>query len=204
MLDHIIRPYIDPPLNAAGRLMEQKGISANTVTLAGFGVAGIVFVLLAFQQYFAAALFICVNRLMDGLDGPVARAHGGGTDLGGFLDIVTDFIFYAGVPFFFALGRPEQALPAAFLIFSFIGSASTFLAYAVIAVKRGEETEMRGAKSFYHLGGLAEGTETIAALLLICLFPAAFSWIAVLFGLVCWLTAFGRAREAWLTFGDGA
>src|SRR5262245_33342796 len=105
---------------------------------------------------------------MDGLDGAVAR-HRGPTDLGGYLDVLLDFLFYAGVPFFFAIGRPDDALPAAFLVFSFVGTGSSFLAFAAVAARRGIATEARGRKSIYYLGGLTEGAETIVAFVAVCL-----------------------------------
>src|SRR5262245_47627382 len=124
---------------------------------------------------------------MDGLDGAVARRRGP-TDLGGYLDIVLDFLFYAGVPFFFAVGRPEEALPAAFLVFSFVGTGSSFLAFAAVAARRGLTTEARGRKAIYYLGGLTEGAETIALFVLICLLPGSFALLAWVFGGMCWVT----------------
>ncbi len=202
MLDSYLRPLINAPLDRKGRFLAARGVSANAVTLAGFALGLLSFPLLALELYVAAVAMIALNRICDGLDGAVARASKqGGTDFGAFLDIVTDFIFYAGVPFFFALGRPGDALPAAFLIFSFIGTASAFLAYSIIAAKRGIETEERGKKGFYHMGGLTEGTETIIALVLICVFPDYFVWIAYIFGAMCWVTALGRVAEARRSFG---
>src|SRR3546814_15757704 len=68
------------------------------------------------------------------------------SDLGGYLDIVLDFLFYSGVVFFFAVGRPAEALPAAFLIFSFVGTGASFLAFAALAAKHGITTSARGSK----------------------------------------------------------
>ena len=56
-----------------------------------------------------------------------------------------------------------------------MGTASSFLTFAVFAAKRGLATSVRGRKSLYYLGGLTEGTETIALFVLICLAP---SWFA--------------------------
>ncbi|MFA0698669.1 CDP-alcohol phosphatidyltransferase family protein, partial [Vibrio sp. 10N.222.49.C9] len=75
--------------------------------------------------------------ICDGLDGALARRQGI-TDAGGFLDISLDFLFYSMVPFAFVLANPEaNAIAGAFLIFSFIGTGSSFLAFAVMAGKRG-------------------------------------------------------------------
>jgi phosphatidylglycerophosphate synthase len=45
----------------------------------------------------AVALFL-VNRILDGLDGLVARSRNSQSDLGGYLDIVVDFVVYAAIP----------------------------------------------------------------------------------------------------------
>ena len=195
MLDSYLRPLIDPPLNVIARTLVKTGITANMLTAIGFSLSLCAFAALAFQAYAIAILFIVLSRLMDGLDGPVAR-QSQATDLGGYLDIVSDFIFYSGAVFFFAVGRPETALAAAFLIFSFMGTASSFLAYAIVAAKRGINHERQGKKSFFYAAGIAEGTESIFVLILICLIPSYFSWIACIFGGLCWMTTAGRARLA--------
>ena len=82
----------------------------------------------------------------------------------------------------FALARPENAVAATFLIFSFMGTGSSFLAYAILAAKRGYETSERGKKSFYYLGGLTEGTETIGLFVLMCLLSNWFVTLAFVFG----------------------
>ena len=87
------------------------------------------------------------------------------------------------MPLAFALADPgANALPAAFLIFSFIGTGTSFLAFAIMAAKRGLTSDLRGKKSLYYLGGLTEGTETIVAFVLACLWPAWFPLIAWVFG----------------------
>tara|TARA_R100000005_G_scaffold96705_2_gene86398 strand:- start:3937 stop:4548 length:612 start_codon:yes stop_codon:yes gene_type:complete len=202
MFDAAIRQVIDPPLNATGRKMAKLGIPANAVTLTGFGIGLLVIPLLASEYYLSALFVILVNRLGDGLDGAVAR-QSRLTDFGGYLDIICDFIFYAAVVFGFALAQPEKALAAAFLIFSFMGTGSTFLAYAILAERHGISTAIRGRKSLYYLGGLTEGTETIAAFCLMCVLPEYFMEIAVIFGVLCWVTTLTRIYAAWAAFGKG-
>lgn len=201
MLDAPIRRLIDPLLNRAGKTLAGLGLSANAVTFSGFAIGMLSVPLLAIGQYELALAAILVNRVMDGLDGAIAKQLGS-TDLGGYLDIVLDFIFYAAVVFGFALAQPQHAVYAAFLIFSFVGSGSSFLAFAVLAEKRGVTTELRGEKSFYYLGGLTEGTETIIMFVLICLFPAYFAPVAALFGCLCWITAATRITYTCRQFGQ--
>ena len=126
----------------------------------------------------------------------------GPTDLGGYLDIALDFIFYAGVPFFFAVGQSDVALPAAFLVFSFVGTGSSFLAFAAVAGKRGLTTDRRGRKTIYYLGGLTEGAETIALFVLMCARPDWFALLAWGFGGLCWLTTATRVASAVEAFRD--
>jgi phosphatidylglycerophosphate synthase len=194
VLDGRFRKAIDPLLDRVGAGLVRLGLSANAITVVGFLFGAGAWAALAFASYPLALVLILINRVADGLDGAVARRHGT-TDLGGFLDIVLDFLFYAGVPFFFAVGRTEVALPAAFLVFSFVGTGSSFLAFATIAAKRGLTTKLGGGnarKSIYYLGGLTEGTETIGLFVLICLLPDRFELLAWTFGGLCWVTTLSR------------
>jgi phosphatidylglycerophosphate synthase len=195
VLDGAIRKVIDPLLDRSGTALARCGLNANAITVGGFLVGVGAWVALALTIYPLALALILLNRIADGLDGAVARRLGP-TDLGGYLDIVLDFLFYSGVPFFFAVGRPETALPAAFLVFSFVGTGCSFLAFATVAAKQGWTTEARGHKSIYYLGGLTEGTETIALFVLISLLPDRFALLAWVFGSLCWITTASRIAAA--------
>ena len=199
MFDSRIRQLIDPPLNAAGRQLSAMGVSANVVTCAGFAIGMSGAVAIAFDAVVVGLVLILFSRLADGLDGAIARATQK-TDLGGFLDIVLDFIFYGAVPLAFAVLNPEQnALPAAVLLLSYFANGSTFLAYAIMAEKRNIETTAQGVKSLYYMTGLAEGGETIAAIILSCLFPAYFPFIAYGYAALCYASAAARIVLAWRT-----
>ena len=195
MLDSRIRPLIDPVLNVLGARAAQYGVSANQVTWAGFGIGLLAIPAVMFDWFILALVLILINRLCDGLDGAVARVAGK-TDLGGYLDIVLDFIFYSAVVFAFCLAQPEKAIYGAFLIFSFIGTGTSFLAFAVMAEKRGIATSSQGEKSIFYLDGLVEGFETILVLALMCLLPAYFWVLALGFGVLCWLSTIGRVKRA--------
>lgn len=196
MLDARLRGLIDPPLD---RIAAWLPLSPDAATLLGFAIGLLAVPALALKAQGLALALILINRLFDGLDGALARRTKP-TDRGGFLDITCDFILYAAVPFGFALADPQaNALPAAFLIFSFFGTGGSFLAFAVMAAKRGLSTELRGRKSLYYLGGLTEGAETIATFVLMCLLPSWFSLFAWVFGSLCWLTTLTRFAIAWQT-----
>ncbi|MEM5584447.1 CDP-alcohol phosphatidyltransferase family protein [Roseibium sp. AS2] len=192
MLDARLRPLIDPPLNQMGRLLARAGVGPNTVTLTGFALGmGAAFAIAT--GYVLTGLFlIALNRLADGLDGAVARATRK-TDLGGFLDITLDFFFYGAIPLAFAILDPQaNALAAAALLASFYANGSAFLAFAIMAEKNSLATATQGQKSLYYLGGLAEGTETIALFLLMALLPGWFPVLAWGFAAVCLVSAGAR------------
>jgi phosphatidylglycerophosphate synthase len=196
MLDGALRRYIDPPLEAIARPLAEAGISANGMTLGGFAIGMLALPLLAGGAYSWAMLAILVNRLADGLDGAIARQRGP-SDLGAYLDIVCDFVFYGVVVFGFILAALENRLPGAFLLLTFIGTGGSFLAFAALAARRGLATSAQGSKSLYYLGGLTEGSETIGLFVICCLFPQAFGILAWVFGAACCLTTLSRALTAW-------
>jgi phosphatidylglycerophosphate synthase len=204
MLDGRLRPLIDPALDRVGRALAARGIGADAVTVAGF-VPGVLAILaVAAEAYGLGLVLLLLNRAADGVDGAVAR-HTRLTDLGGFLDIVLDFIVYAGMVFGFAAADPARnGLAAAFLLFAFMGTGSSFLAFAIMAAKRQLATDHRGRKSLYYLGGLTEGTETILFLALACLLPQHFPLLAVLFGVMCWLTTLGRVLTGYQLLRDAS
>ncbi|ENM5777624.1 CDP-alcohol phosphatidyltransferase family protein [Vibrio mimicus] len=192
MLDRYAIKAIRWPISQAANVLDNAGIRANQVTLFGFLFGVLALPALAMEQYLLALTLITVNRICDGLDGALARRQGL-TDSGGFLDISLDFLFYSLVPFGFVLANPESnAVAGAFLIFAFIGTGSTFLAFAVMASKRSIANPVYQHKSLYYMSGLTEGTETIACFVLMCLLPNYFSTIAWVFGAACWFTTATR------------
>ncbi|MCB1510341.1 MAG: CDP-alcohol phosphatidyltransferase family protein [Hyphomicrobiaceae bacterium] len=196
MFDARIRPLIDPAMNAAGRWLAARGATANAVTVAGFavGMAGAGAIVIG--QLTLALVLILASRIADGLDGAVARATQK-SDFGGFLDIALDFVFYGAVPLAFAILAPEaNALAAAMLLMSYFANGTAFLAFAIMAERRGLETTAQGQKSLYYMLGMAEGAETIAVSALFCVLPAHFATIAYIYAAVCFASATGRILYA--------
>jgi phosphatidylglycerophosphate synthase len=196
MLDATLRRFIDPPLDAVARLLVRRGVTADALTLAGLAVSLAAVAAIASGAFTLAMGAVALSRLLDGLDGPVARCTTP-TDRGGYLDSVCDYVFYAGVPFGFALAAPaSNALPAAALLASFLLTCVTFLAFAALAAKRGVETTARGRKSFFYAGGLVEGTETIALFVAMLLWPGSFPLLAWSGAAACVVTALLRTLQA--------
>lgn len=195
MLDRALRPLIAPLLDSISRPLAQNGVRANQVTWFGFAIGVVAAFAIASENYLTGLAALLLNRLADGLDGCLARSHGA-TDLGGYLDIVLDFIVYSGMAFAFAVAQPDAALSAGFLIFSFVGTGTSFLAFAIFAAKRSLIADAKDNRGFYFLGGLTEGAETILFFAIICLAPTYFSAAAYAFGGLCWLTTIGRIATA--------
>ena len=184
------------------RLAEQTirlGVTANQVTVCSFMIGLLAVPALANEYYWWALVAILLNRLGDGLDGAIARLQGA-TDAGGYLDISLDFIFYSAVPFGFLLADPLQfGVAAGLLMLTFMGTGATFLAFAVMAAKRGIDNPKYPNKSLHYMGGLTEGFETIAVFVLLCLLPQYFNPIAYAFALLCWMTAVSRLYAGYCT-----
>ena len=202
MLDARLRPWIDPPLNRAGKWLASRGITADAMSLAGSGVGMLAALAIALGQFSIGLVLIMGNRLADGLDGAIARATKA-SDRGGFLDISLDFVFYAAIPLAFAVHDPAaNALAAASLIASFLANGAAFLGYAIVAAKRGLSSTAQGRKSIYYVAGLAEGAETIAFFLALCIWPSAFPGLATAFAVLCTLSAVARIVLGWHAFAD--
>lgn len=201
MIDARLLPLTRALLVRPARSLARRGVTADQVTLAGFAVGLLAVPALWAGAFGVALLLILANRLADGLDGAIAREVGP-TDRGAFLDIALDFVFYALVPLGFALADPAaNALPAAVLIASFVGTGSSFLAFAAIAAKTGKAAGAYPAKGIHYLGGLTEGAETIALFVAMCLWPAAFPALALIFAALCAITTLSRWSEGWRAFG---
>lgn len=200
MIDRELQPLLGRAYEGPARWLLTMGITADGLTLVGFaiGLAGAGCV--AAGAYGLGLALLLLNRVLDGLDGAVARLAGP-TERGAFLDIALDFFFYASVPFGFALADPgANGLPAAALLLGFMGAGTSFLAFAAVAARRGLPSDAFPHKGIYYLGGLAEGAETIAFFVVMCLFPAWFPALAWTFAALCLVTAVTRWWWGWRTF----
>ena len=199
MLDPWAIKLVHSPLNFCARILKQNAVKPDYVTIAGFICGLFSFFALWISLYKTALFLILLNRFMDGLDGSLARQTKT-TDAGGFLDICLDFIFYSLVPAGFALADPDNnSIAALFLIFSFVGTGTSFLAFAIMAQKYKLNKINYPYKAMYYMGGLTEGTETILFFTLFCIFPQNFASLAYLFGCLCLITTTTRIWSGYST-----
>jgi phosphatidylglycerophosphate synthase len=193
MFDKSIQSILKPAFTSAARVAIKAGLSANAVSVIGFAIGIAAAVAIAMQLYALGAILILLSRIFDGIDGTVARLTQT-TDQGGFLDISLDFLFYAAIPLAFACANPTvNALPAATLLAAFIGTGSTFLAFAAFAEKRGMHSSNLPDKSFYFFGGLT-------VFVVMCVWPAYFAVLAYGFAALCCITIATRIYWGYQAF----
>lgn len=184
MLDGVVRRRLDGPLARAAALLDRGWVTPDRLSVAGLvlGLGSAVLAALALWPWALAAWW--VSRVLDGLDGPLARRRGGGSEAGGFLDICADFAAYGCGVLGVALGatgalsgdRVAPAEWAAFLavLVAYYLNGAAFLAFSSAAERRGSRLE--DGRTFSFLGGLAEGTETIVVHSLWMLLPGS-AWV---------------------------
>jgi phosphatidylglycerophosphate synthase len=192
MLDRAATAALKPALEAVARRLVTLGFGADAITWAGFVLGMAAAVAIGTGHPLAGLVLLLASRVCDGLDGAVARLTRP-TDRGAFLDIALDFLFYASIPLAFAIADPQaNALAAAVLLAAFIGTGSSFLAFAVMAERRGLRSDDFPHKGLYYLGGLTEASETLLCFVLMCLWPGQFPIWACGFALLCGLTTITR------------
>lgn len=200
MIDARITPWVQRLIQPLVSYLSSKNVTANQVTVVGFllGLFAVPMILLSCWQ--AALFFIALNRIFDGIDGQLARQQQNSSSAGGYLDICLDFLFYASIPLAFGLAEPQLWGPAALvLMLAFIGTGSSFLAFAAAAETYQLQRPQFSNKSFYYMQGLTEGTETIAVFVAFCLWPEYFPWLAYGFALACFITIITRIAGGFRT-----
>lgn len=195
MLDARLRRMVDPALNSVATGLAKSGIGANALTVFGAAI-GLAAALAVSQNSFGLALvFIVANRVIDGLDGAVARIEGP-TEFGGYLDSLADFLFYVSVPVAFGIANSANQMAALLLVASFTLTAVSFLAFAAIAARQGGSQGVHGPKALIYSTGLMEGGETIVFFIAFCLFPEYFPLLALIFASLCVVTVAQRIAMA--------
>lgn len=198
MLDRWALAAVRPVIERLARGLVRCGVGADALTLTGFLLGIAAAFAIARGHPIAGLVLLLASRLFDGLDGAVARATRP-TDRGAFLDITLDFVFYASIPLAFAVADPSaHALPAAVLLAAFMGTGASFLAFAVMAERRGLSSAAYPSKGLFYLGGLTEGTETLLCFVLMCLWPALFPVLALGFAALCAVTLLTRLWAGWV------
>lgn len=173
MLDALLRPlkerWLAPAAHALGRR-----VAPMTVTLAGFVVGLAAAIAAAFGLRDVGLGLWIANRALDGFDGTLARVQGVQSDLGGYLDLLLDFMVYAAIPLGLVLGAPSlpRALAALALVGSFYVNAASWMYLSALLERRGDGARARGELTSVTMpAGLIGGTETIVFYTLFFVWP---------------------------------
>ncbi|MEC3975846.1 CDP-alcohol phosphatidyltransferase family protein [Amycolatopsis sp. H20-H5] len=201
MLDARIRPLLGPSLDRAATWLDVRWVTPNRLTLAGL-VVGLGSATAAGARWWAVALTLwLLSRLLDGLDGPLARRRGGGDPFGGFADIVADFLVYGAFIVGMAIGTGAW-IPFLVVLLAYYVNGAAFLAFSSIAER--ESRQIDDGRSLSFLGGLTEGTETVLACSLFCLLPQYAAPMAWVWAAAVTVTALQRVVLARRTLTGGA
>lgn len=181
MLDASARQRLHQPLNGISAWFEKRNITPNQLTAVGFVIGVGACVAVAADRWILGLVMWLLNRLIDGLDGSLARRIGP-TKLGGFFDIMADFAIYGGIVVAMGWAVPDARLAALMLFLAYYLNGTAFLAWSSLA----QELDVEGdGRSLNFPAGLAEGTETIVVMSVILLLPrewtatALWLWAAV-------------------------
>ncbi len=213
MIDRSLRKALDRPLAVAARALDRPWITPDRLTLAGL-VLGLASAGAAALQVWPVALALFLSsRVLDGLDGALARlrversrdradaASAPTSEAGGFLDIVSDFATYGagvvGVGIGATVGFGAPWWPFVLVLLAYYLNGTAFLAFSSAAERSGRTID--DGRSFSFLGRIAEGAETIAVHSLWMLFPAVAWPVAVAWAVFVTVSAVQRAVTGYRT-----
>lgn len=154
-------------------------------------VIGLWAALAVVQQFYWLGLGLWIlNRVLDGLDGLVARQQEKQTDFGGYLDLFLDFIVYLAVPlaFVFADPQPFHLWAVALLFAIYVLNTISWTVLSAILEKRKHNVDGR-ATTIEMPAGLIEGAETIFFYTLFFLMPWAIGYLFLLMAVLVLFTA---------------
>lgn len=116
------------------RLAMALHLTPNTITVIGLFITLVASVFVATGWLLVGAAILTAGSLFDAVDGALARAQGGGTDFGSFLDSTLDrageAILYTGIGAWMLTALPEPALPMIALMVALAGSFIVSYAHA--------------------------------------------------------------------------
>lgn len=192
MLDQSLRV---PKQRVLMPLAKQLNLSPSWFTLAGLLIGLAAVTLLALGQPVWALALWALNRVIDGLDGEIARMHNRQSDLGGYFDIMADLVIYATLPLAVVIANPSFAawLALAVLLLSFYINAGSWMYLSSILEKRNQGAKMKLERTSITMpSGLIEGTETIVFFTLFLLLPQFSIFLFWLMAVLIVITIFQR------------
>ncbi len=187
MLDSILRAPFESTMASAGNKFEQAGLNAYKLTISAFVLGLIACFTIGMAHYLLAITLIILTRFLSSTASFMASQ----TQYASHHKIIAalcDFTFFGAFVFFFTLGATGHGLAATLLVFSFLCMGMAYLSGIALSVQK--ETAAQ------ETGGLVENTEMLVFMIAACLYPAGFSFFALFFALMCFVTAILRTVKA--------
>lgn len=197
MVDRYLRGAKERGLEPLVRRLEP--VPPLVITLLSF-LLGLVSVAATALGWLAAGLTLWVlSWVLDGIDGHLARHTGQQSDLGGYLDILSDLAVYALIPvaLWVAFADTTSALSLALLLASFYLNIGSWMYLAALLEKRRRGADAAPETTSVTMpGGIIEGTETFVFFCLFFLLPQQLTWLFGLMALLVFVSALQRVTWA--------
>lgn len=168
-------------------------IHPNTVSVVAL-VVGLASAAAVMRGAFGLGLGLWIaNRILDGIDGLMARVHHKQSDFGGYLDLLLDFLVYLAVPLAFVVALPSTLIywGGLALISSYVLNTISWTVLSAILEKRSRQPSAR-LTTVAMPSGLIEGAETILFYVLFFLLPHRVGWLFLVMAALVLLTAAQR------------
>jgi len=194
MKDVVLRTQKDRALEPLAQTLFGS-VSPNLISITAL-IPGLFCALAIVQGQCGLAIgFWFANRLLDGLDGVVARVHDKKSDFGGYLDLLLDYVIYLAIPIAFVVAEPAPIHIASlvFLLASFQINSLSWTLLSSLMEKRRLAGQSR-LTSIEMPVGLIEGAETVLFYTLFFLLPAYVPW---LFGIMATLVFVTAGQRVW-------
>lgn len=197
MRDTILRQQKDRVMTPVAAHLSAT-VHPNTISLLAL-VIGLCSVLAVLNQaYWSGLVLWLLNRVLDGLDGLVARTQHKQSDFGGYLDLFLDFIIYLAVPlgFMWVAPAPFTLWTGLALFGAYYLNTMSWTVLAALLEKRRFQSTTR-LTSLEMPTGLIEGAETILFYSAFYLLP---DYVAYLFALMAILVLFTAGQRLWWSY----
>lgn len=187
MLDAFIKPHIENPLQATASLLSKSGLGQIPLLLIGFGIALGGCFAIGMASYIPGLILILLGRFVAAIVFSMTEQTQVSSAFARYLTIFLEWIVYAAFILFFALSL-NNYFAACIMLFGYTGFCASLI--ALYNIPQTEELPL------LHPARLIEETEILIFMGLCCLFPAAFSFFALLFGIALWVSVAGRIFQA--------
>ena len=204
MVDRLVRP-IKERLFAPLALRVGRLVHPSLISLASFPLGIAAFWCVLKGMYGVGVVFWLLNRVLDGLDGTVARVTGRQSDLGGYLDIILDFLVYSLLPIAFVIRATRIAAYSGnqgdHLVWALVGLMAVFYVNSAgwMYISALLEKAKQGAAlkqettSVTMPTGIVEGTETLVFYTLFFVFPHLLVYLILAMAILTFLGIIQRA-----------